>query len=175
MWITLRVPDHPMALDAALEGLVRVNVSQLLGLAMRGVRLPTLYESGIKYGAEPAGREWWQTIADNFAELKKYAGKDRKSYTDCEDLAGHRAAELRCLPLWLCPESELVAVAEALAAGELKGIDANAVCIRSGPRVYHAVVEWPDGTIEDPSRKLGMKVKPARLKGAPWASQLASM
>lgn len=159
MWITLRVPDHPMPLNAALEGLVRVNVSQLVALAMQGIRLPKLYESGIRYGEEPPGREWWQTVADNFSELEKYKDTKKRSTTDCEDLAGHRAAELRCMPLWLCELDELPDVAAALAAGDIEGIPARAVCIRSGKRVYHAVVQWPDGTIEDPSRKLGMRPK----------------
>jgi hypothetical protein len=53
---------------------------------------------------------------------------------DCEDLAAWRAAELR---FWL-------------------GLPARAICYRSGRRKFHAVVAYPDGTIEDPSRKLGM-------------------
>lgn len=154
----MHVPDHPMTLNAALEGLVRVNVGQLLALATQGIRLPPLYASGIKYGEEPRGREWWQTISDNFDELEKYAGKPKKrSHTDCEDLAGHRAAELRCYPLYLCSDDDLPDVAAALAAGDIEGIAANAVCVRTGAKVYHAVVQWPDGTIEDPSRKLGMR------------------
>jgi hypothetical protein len=173
MLITMRVPDHPATLNAALEGLVRVNVGQLIALGVQGIRLPTLYTSGIRYGEEPPGREWWQTVADNFSELEKYKGTKKKSTTDCEDLAGHRAAELRCLPLWLCAEQELPDVAAALASGELAGIPARAVCIRTGKRVYHAVVKWPDGSIEDPSRRLGMKPPRAR-KGAPWQSPLVS-
>jgi len=53
---------------------------------------------------------------------------------DCEDLASARAAELRS-----------------------QGIDARAIVLRSGPRTFHAVVLWPDGLIEDPSKKLGMR------------------
>ena len=52
---------------------------------------------------------------------------------DCEDLAAARAAELR-------------------AAGE----DARAVAYRSRPDMWHCVVRRGDGTMEDPSRKLGM-------------------
>lgn len=58
-----------------------------------------------------------------------------RRFGDCEDLAAWRAAELR-------------------RAGEL---DARAIPIRSGARIWHAVVEREDGTIEDPSRALGMK------------------
>lgn len=54
-------------------------------------------------------------------------------YGDCEDLATWRAAELR-----------------------LDGIAARPVVYRSGPRQLHVVVALPDGSIEDPSRVLGM-------------------
>jgi len=52
---------------------------------------------------------------------------------DCEDLAAWRTAELKRV-----------------------GVDARAVVIRTGPRKFHAVVRWPDGRIEDPSKRLGM-------------------
>jgi len=58
----------------------------------------------------------------------------RRRVGDCEDLAAWRAAELR-----------------------LHGIPARAVAIRSGKKRFHAVVKYPDGSIEDPSRILGMK------------------
>lgn len=54
---------------------------------------------------------------------------------DCEDLAVWRAAELR-----------------------RRGEDprARVVVKRTGPRVLHALVRRGDGTLEDPSRALGM-------------------
>lgn len=52
---------------------------------------------------------------------------------DCEDLAAWRCAERR-----------------------LAGESCRVVVKRSSPTVLHAVVEGPDGSIEDPSRKLGM-------------------
>ena len=58
----------------------------------------------------------------------------KRGFGDCEDLAAWRAAELRKL-----------------------GIPANAIVKRTGPRMFHAVVQWPDGRIEDPSKVLGMK------------------
>lgn len=58
-------------------------------------------------------------------------------FGDCEDLAAWRAAELR-------------------AAGE-EGARAIAIRIRSGSRVWHAVVQRATGDIEDPSVALGMK------------------
>jgi hypothetical protein len=53
---------------------------------------------------------------------------------DCEDLSAWRAAELRLL-----------------------GIPARAVVVRTGAKRYHAVVLLPNGTYEDPSKKLGMR------------------
>lgn len=55
-------------------------------------------------------------------------------YGDCEDLATWRAAELRLD----------------------HGIPAYAAVYRAGPRLLHVVVRFPDGSIEDPSRILGM-------------------
>jgi len=53
---------------------------------------------------------------------------------DCEDLAAWRAAELRVR----------------------RGEAARAIVYRSGKRRFHAVVQRADGSIEDPSRALGM-------------------
>lgn len=57
---------------------------------------------------------------------------------DCEDLAAFRVAELRELE------------------GETR---ARVKLLRRGPHLIHAVVERADGTIEDPSRKLGMRTR----------------
>jgi hypothetical protein len=124
------VPDLPAALNAALEGLVRLNVALLRAAIRSGRPVPPLYSSGVRYVREPSGREWWQTVADNIADKK----------ADCEDLAAHRAAELRV-------------------GGMIAGFPypARAVCIRTGKKTYHAIVRHPDGAIEDPSHKLGMK------------------
>jgi hypothetical protein len=53
---------------------------------------------------------------------------------DCEDLASWRAAELRA-----------------------RGEPATVGVRRTGPRVLHAIVVRGDGSIEDPSRRLGMR------------------
>lgn len=59
-----------------------------------------------------------------------------EGWGDCEDLAAWRAAELRV-------------------SGE--DPDAAVATYKSAPRRYHAVVLRGDGSIEDPSRQLGMK------------------
>jgi hypothetical protein len=83
-WIEATIPDTKPALDDALSALVACNVLILRRLAALGVRVPSLYASGVRYVREPVGREWWQTVVDN---LDEHEG-------DCEDLACHRAAEL---------------------------------------------------------------------------------
>lgn len=56
---------------------------------------------------------------------------------DCEDLAAWRAAELQEV-----------------------GIQARADIVKTGPQRYHAVVRWPCGRYEDPSRRLaGRRVR----------------
>lgn len=129
------IPDTPAALNQALEGLVRVNVAMLIAAIRAGRPVPPLYDLGIRYKREPVPREWWQTVADNIVEKT----------ADCEDLASHLSAQYRV-------------------AGMLAGIPfpARAVCIRTGPKSYHAIVRMPDGSIQDPSRVLGMKAPKRR-------------
>lgn len=87
---------------------------------------PSLYGSGVRYAREPIGREVWQGIA----------AASRAGLADCEDLACWLAAEYRA-----------------------RGVAARPVFysrLRGGLLVYHIVTMLPDGTIEDPSRRLGM-------------------
>jgi len=37
-----------------------------------------------------------------------------------------------------------------------KGIRCKVDLVRTGPRLLHAIVRYPDGSIEDPSKRLGM-------------------
>lgn len=60
----------------------------------------------------------------------------QKRHGDCEDLASWRAAELRV-------------------SGEDEG--ARVHVYQSAPTTWHVVVKRGDGSIEDPSRKLGMR------------------
>lgn len=57
-----------------------------------------------------------------------------RGYGDCEDLVGYRVAELI-----------------------RSGINARPKVLEINPTLRHVVVQHPDGTIEDPSAKLGMK------------------
>jgi hypothetical protein len=89
---------------------------------------PPLYESGVVYEEEPEERDNWQDIPETLG-----VGNG-----DCEDLACWRIAELR----FRANEhaSPLIRWREV------------------GTRtVYHITVRRADGTIEDPSRLLGMR------------------
>lgn len=89
---------------------------------------PAIYDSGVVYQEEPLGREDWQDIPST---LMRREG-------DCEDLASWRAAEL-------CVRHR---------------IDAYPTFIwrtrPSGVFLYHIQCTYPDGRVEDPSRRLGM-------------------
>lgn len=91
-------------------------------------------QMGIYYLAEPDGRDDWQDIPDT---LERGNG-------DCEDLATWRCAELR---VRLGVDADL-------------GITKSDMPLQSGAALvtmYHIVVVLPDGAIEDPSRRLGMR------------------
>lgn len=118
MRVGFQVPASRAMLEAALEGLTRMNVE-----LMRRRNFPPLYKSGVRYRREPRGKEEWLT----------YDQVLKRRFADCEDLSAIRAAELR-----------------------VQGIPAWAVVDRTGRRRFHALVEYGDGTREDPSRILGM-------------------
>lgn len=108
-------------IEALLEGLVRLNLSQL-----RRGKAPPIYSSRVRYKREPRGREDWQSAAK----------ANRAGTADCEDLAAWLAASYR-----------------------LVGVNARAIVKQVGPGLKHCLVQLPDGTIEDPSKRLGMKGK----------------
>lgn len=92
-------------------------------------RTPHIYRAGIRYIREQ-GSEEWCTIP----EILNEGG------ADCEDLCAWLAAFYR-----------------------VEGIDRGAKCVKrfhdlGGFLLYHILVQRSDGTLEDPSRKLGMNV-----------------
>lgn len=94
-------------------------------------RTPLLYKSKVIYQIEPPGQEMFADIPTTLEQ----------GWGDCDDLASYRCAEL-----------------------QIRGINARPYLKwrESGPKknVYHAVVRWPDGRIEDPSLALGMAGHP---------------
>lgn len=95
-------------------------------------RTPALVESGVRYRRETP----WER--EEFLSIP--AVLDR-GYGDCDDLACWRAAELRAHRVDPYARVELVPIS---------------------PRVLHVLVRRSDGTLEDPSRALGMGQEYAR-------------
>lgn len=91
-------------------------------------RIPPLYRSGVRYMREPKGRE---TFRDLYVTLAHKGG-------DCAHLAAWRVAELQ-------------------EGGENATLRIQWVTTRRGPRIFHVLVRRGNGTIEDPSKLLGMK------------------
>ncbi len=127
-----------------LEALVQINEFHLLRGDESGRPYPKLYKSGIYYREEKPGYEDWPDVPTLL----------RQGWGDCEDLAAYRAAELRVMGIqaqavikwkWI-PRDRMV---EA-------GYPTNSLP-RDGIWLVHCLVQYPDGSIEDPSKKLGMK------------------
>lgn len=96
---------------------------------------PKLYQSGVRYRREPDGIEEWRSIP--------YVIADRIG--DCEDLACWRAAELRVQGIEATPHFYFRMI------GTLS--------------MYHIVVRYPDGRLEDPSALLGMGANAPEITG----------
>lgn len=89
--------------------------------------IPALYNSGCRYIRE-VGEE---TFKDVSSILSSKGG-------DCAHLAAWRVAEL-------------------LEGGENANLRIQWKVLRKGPRLFHVVVRRGDGSVEDPSKLLGMK------------------
>lgn len=89
---------------------------------------PLLYDTHVLYQAEVNTERW----ADIPTILER-------GYGDCEDLACWRIAELWANGVHAMPFITWRPRADARGT------------------IYHALVRWPDGRIEDPSRALGMR------------------
>lgn len=121
-----RVPSERV-LTKALELLYTADVEWLRA----NPTAPGIYESGVWYEREPIPREIWKTVPYCIRDARNGKG------SDCEDLA-----------CWLAAQ-KLVR----------EGIDARpAFTYRKigNLSIYHIVTKLPDGTILDPSKRLGM-------------------
>lgn len=92
-------------------------------------RVP-LYQSGVRYQRERPRRPGLPEPQEWLDALSVY----RKRHGDCEDLTAWRVAELR-----------------------KRGIAASPLIELRNGGYYHALVQLPDGTKEDPSKRLGMR------------------
>lgn len=98
---------------------------------------PALYRSGVRYAQEPPGIEDFcdiPTILQSFHQRNP----GERVFVDCEDLAAWRAAELRLAGVRAVPTF-------------------NFSPMIGGGASFHVQTLRPDGVIEDPSVRLGMK------------------
>ncbi len=116
---------------ASLTGALEGLTAQNVAWLERHPSAPPLYEAGVRYRREPRGVEEWRALPELLAS----------GHGDCEDLAAARTAEL-------------------VVSGEDPGAFALARPTKKRG-LWHIVVQRSDGTVEDPSRRLGMG------KGAP--------
>lgn len=139
---------HFAPIQIALEGLTKLNEWQIqrsLRQAAKGngYPVPPLYLSGVRYEEDPPGHEDWR---DCYKVLERGKG-------DCDNLVAWRCAELRvagvdCEPVlkW-----QWLSSADLIAAGYPRKHTP-----RKGVWLVHCLVRFPDGSIEDPSKILGM-------------------
>lgn len=127
----------PAGLQLVLEVLTQLNELTLA----HNPQVPRLYQSGVRYAREsrlmregrevPALDPVSGTTEERFNHLSRVL---EIGAGDCDDLACWLAAERRVRD----------------------GIAARAVPVRTARGTFHVVVQWPDGTREDPSAELGM-------------------
>lgn len=127
------------ALRELLESLVRINVGWL-ACHPTEFRGPLYTLPGLRWQNEN-NTERWLSIPKIYDAIGK--GPDRQP-VDCEDLACARAAELRA-GLGGHPMGAVHAKA-----------DIRGRVVAGGRIIMHAFVRYPDGSVEDPSKKLGM-------------------
>lgn len=164
-------------LGCLLWALVLADVGDLLA----DPRTPLLYQSGVKYKVEvPRPGKTGCDDGDGQERFLSAPYVLRQGHADCEDLAAWRCAELRIgrdrryrgpgakpghPPVSVCPAPPLPVVLDARARPAAQWylrpeIDARPAFYRrelpGGIVLYHIIVLWPDGRIEDPSRALGM-------------------
>lgn len=153
--ISLTLPDcddgsHFAPLQIALEGLAQIDewhIRHSLRRAEKGLSddvVPPLYTSGILYEEELPGHEDWYDV---LAALRI------RRHVDCEDLAAWRSAELRAVGIDVEPVIKWQWIAREQMIAQ--GYPASKLPDR-GVWLVHCCVRWPDGTIEDPSKILGM-------------------
>jgi hypothetical protein len=81
MIATMRIPPSAAAIEAALEGLVRLNMV----LIESGVVPPFPHDAPVIYRLEPEGEEDWKNASDGI----------RDGWMDCEDIVCWCVAGLR--------------------------------------------------------------------------------
>jgi hypothetical protein len=144
------------ALREMLECLVKINVGWIT--SHPGEFRP-IYSTGVRWQNENNTERWL-----SIPEIYRALSGPGKQPVDCEDLACARAAELR-LGMGGHPLGPVRAVAD------IRG----RVVDKNGRIVMHAFVRYPDGSVEDPSKKCGMPGKGADEVEAEAPAKLVTM
>jgi hypothetical protein len=121
--------DRALVADQCIQSCLKALTLHDIDWLRLHPETPSIYTSGVRYEEEPPGQDDWADIAECL-RLRK---------GDCEDFGCWRAAELR--------------VKHRIAAGPVS-------TRRNRPRgglLYHIQTKYPDGRVEDPSRRLGMR------------------
>jgi hypothetical protein len=117
-------------LRSVLAGLIAIDMQQI-----RKHGLPALYRSGVRYRSIHGAARCRSDARESCERFLSARQLLIERFGDCKDLACYRVAELRLL-----------------------GEKAKTLQVRT-PIGWHIKVRRGDGTIEDPSVKLGMKVR----------------
>lgn len=123
------------ALRPILESLVTVDQ-----LFLANHHVPRIYESGVRYKEEPSRHALLSFQGSGKQRVEEFAAIPailQRGWGDCDDLAPWRCAELRM-------------------QGEKAKLRVQWRRQANGSKLYHIVVRRADGSIEDPSRLLGM-------------------
>lgn len=147
------VEAHFAPLVFMLEGLIKLNVWHLTRNQKRAGRgqeqlIPPLYASGLYYQEDKPGREDWRdapAIWDRF--------KATGAGCDCDQLICWRTAELRVAGIAAEPVIKWQHLTQKQASS--LGYSSSFVPV-DGLWLIHCCVRFPDGSIEDTSKNLGM-------------------
>lgn len=129
--VQIRIPARRSYMLALLESLIAINriwLRETRGSLVGGAS-PSLYDRRVRYQRETRDPVTGQRIE----QWKPIYALIRDGVGDCEDLASARVAELR-----------------------ERGINAKPY-LTNNKKLWHVRVRMPDGTIEDPSARLGMR------------------
>lgn len=141
------LPDSELAhfapIQIELEALAKIDELHLRRAIAWGTPYPLLYLSGVVYREERPGREDWPDVPTVL----------RNGWGDCEDLAAWRCAELRVMGIRCEPVIKWRHIPRAIMLS--KGYPSHTVPA-GGVWLVHCLVKFPDGSIEDPSKILGM-------------------
>lgn len=145
--------SHFAPLVFMLEGLVKVNehhINQSFRRAKAGLGspIPPLFSTGIRYQEDPPGKENWRDI---YAILQHIANGAKG--IDCDQIVCWRVAELRCAGIDAEPVIKWQHLTREIAIK--LGFKPQFVP-NEGLWLVHCCVRFPDGSIEDTSKLLGM-------------------